>query len=289
MKFLICAFMTITLQIQSSAQAADSLIPKVIYGIDDRLDVFETHDNLLREISRSTAALIRDDNLIAEADGTFTAKAPTLAKTGICKTERFSNQITAAGCSGFLVSPQKLVTAGHCVSSQNECTGHNWVFDYGNINGPREKFNFNGDQIYRCAKILERKKDPVTNLDYAVIKLNRPVIGRSPLEIRKAGSPRSDALMSVIGHPSGLPTKITIAAEMRDNTNPYYFTINSDTYNKNSGSVVVDNRTGIVEGILVRGDTDYIETDKKCMTSIYRPQDGGRGEDVTRITVIKSL
>jgi len=42
--------------------------------------------------------------------------------------------------------------------------------------------------------------------------------------------------------------------------------------------------TGLVEGILVRGDTDYQRTDSDCYTSVIRSEDGGRGEDATRIT-----
>jgi hypothetical protein len=175
------------------------------------------------------------------------------------------------------------------VSSQNECRNQNWVFGYANTDGVKKTHVFSRDQIYKCERIIERKKDTDTLADYAVLKLDRDVVGRNPLVIRKAGRARSDAVMTVIGYPSGLPAKITVGAEMRDNSNPVFFTLNSDTYNKNSGSVVVDTRTGIVEGILVRGDTDYIETSAGCNTSIVRPQDGGLGEGVTRITIIKSL
>ena len=126
--------------------------------------------------------------------------------------------------------------------------------------------------------------------DYSVLKLDRPVIGRTPLKFRTAGKPADDALFTVIGHPSGVPTKITSAANMRDNSNPIFFRTNADTYGGNSGSAVVDSRTGIVEGILVRGDTDYQQSDSEsCSVSVHRPQDGGRGEDVTRITNIKVL
>ena len=125
--------------------------------------------------------------------------------------------------------------------------------------------------------------------DYAVLKLDRPVVGRTPLKYRKEGKPADDAVLTVIGHPTGLPTKITAAADMRSNTNPIYFVTNADTYGGNSGSAVVDSKTGIVEGILVRGDTDYSRSSEGCMVSVYRPQDGGRGEDVTRINIIRDL
>ena len=72
--------------------------------------------------------------------------------------------------------------------------------------------------------------------------------------------------------------------------NNLYFKTNADTYGGNSGSAVVDSRTGIVEGILVRGDQDYTQsTTEDCVVSVHRDQNGGRGEDVTRITNIKNL
>jgi hypothetical protein len=44
-----------------------------------------------------------------------------------------------------------------------------------------------------------------------------------------------------------------------------------------------------VEGILVRGDTDYIQSDKGCRVSNVISQTEGRGEDVTYITNIEAL
>jgi V8-like Glu-specific endopeptidase len=181
------------------------------------------------------------------------------------------------------------VTAGHCISSDFECSEHYWVFDFANKDHEQKSFTFNKDQVYRCTKVIERKKDSATQADYAVVKLERVVTGRKPLLFRTVGKPADDAVFTVIGHPTGLPTKITAAADMRNNTNATYFVTNADTYGGNSGSAVVDSRTGIVEGILVRGDTDYTRTEEGCLGSVYRPQTGGRGEDVTRITIINDL
>ena len=265
------------------------LIPKVIYGNDDRLDVYESSDSLMRELTRSTAAQILNDNIIQEGD-TYTVKSKTLADEGICKSERFSNQMAAANCSGFLVSADTLVTAGHCINAVEDCQNHAWVFDFANTTSEKTTFIFNKDQVFHCTKIIAREKNSKTMNDYSVLKLDRPVIGRSPLKYRTAGKTADDAVFTVLGHPSGLPVKITAAADMRDNTNPVYFRTNADTYGGNSGSAVVDSRTGIVEGILVRGDTDYTQSESgPCMVSVHRDQEGGRGEDSTRITNIKVL
>jgi len=288
MKLKALLITTITLGSLSAFAAKTPITPKVIYGTDDRMDVYESSDNLMKELSRSTAAQIMNRNLVSDGE-TFTIKAETLEEYGVCKSERFSQQLSAANCSGFLVAPDKLVTAGHCINDESECGSHAWVFDYANTTGEKSEYKLNKDQVYRCTKVIERQKDSRTMADYAVLKLDRPVVGRTPLTYRKSGKPADDAVFTVIGHPTGLPTKITAAADMRNNKNSVFFVTNADTYGGNSGSAVVDSRTGTVEGILVRGDTDYARSSEGCMVSVYRPQDGGRGEDVTRINIIRDL
>ncbi len=290
MKFLSLALVSL-FSITVMAKGGNNLTPKVIYGQDDRLDVFESSDNLMKEVALSTAAQVMNRNLLESPlkNGSFTIKSETLAESGMCKSERFANQPTAGNCSGFLVAGDKLVTAGHCISSDAECGEHYWVFDFANKVSEQKSFTFSKDQVYRCTKVIERKKDSATQADYAVVKLERVVVGRKPLQYRTEGKPADDAVFTVIGHPTGLPTKITSAADMRNNSNPFFFVTNADTYGGNSGSAVVDSRTGIVEGILVRGDTDYTRTEEGCLGSVYRPQTGGRGEDVTRITIINDL
>ena len=287
MKFIILILLSL-FTASLMAQIPVKINPKVIYGEDDRLDVFESSDNLMKEIALSTAAQILNRNL-SEENGVFTIKSETLAESGMCKSERFANQPAAANCSGFLVAPDTLVTAGHCINSDLDCQGHAWVFDFSNTINELKSFTFNKDQIYHCTKIIDRKKEAGPGADYSVVKLDRAVIGRAPLKFRTEGKTADDSVFTVIGHPTGLPTKITVAADMRNNTNPIFFVTNADTYGGNSGSAVVDTRTGIVEGILVRGDSDYSSTDEGCLASVHRAQDGGRGEDVTRITIIEAL
>lgn len=287
MKFItLLALMLVS--VQGFAKSPITVVPKVIYGTDDRMDVFESSDNLMIELSLSTAAQILNPD-ISENNGTFSIKGETLEQAGMCRSERFSNQPATANCSGFLIAPDKLVTAGHCVTSVADCKNHKWVFDYANRDGLVKTFTFSKDQVFTCTTVIERKKDVGAGADYAVVQLDRKVPGRTPLKYRTVGKVADDAVLTVIGHPSGLPTKITAAADMRSNKNQAYFVMSADTYGGNSGSAVVDARTGIVEGILVRGDTDYDRTKDGCMTSVIRDQNGGRGEDATRITIINAL
>lgn len=286
MKFLLLTILV--LSTEAYANPSSKLIPKVLYGEDNRLDYFESSDNLMKELSKATAVQIMNTSLHKE-NSTYSLTAKTMAEVGMCKTERFSNQLTAGDCSGFLVSPTTLVTAGHCVDRVEDCADHSWVFDYANREKVEKSFKFKEDQVYHCSKIIERIKDRTTEEDYAVLELDRPVTDRAFLNIRSSGKPANDASFTVIGHPMGLPTKIISSADMRDNNRTHYFRINSDTYGGSSGSPVIDSKTGIVEGILVRGDVDFEPTENDCLSSVVRGIDAGRGEDVTRITTIKSL
>ena len=102
---------------------------KVIYGTDDRYDVADFPLKRFRTFARSTAAQISRDILKKEGDF-FSLHGKKLSDKGICKEEKFAGQVSPANCSGFLVSDDILVTAGHCMQSEEDCRYYHWVFGF---------------------------------------------------------------------------------------------------------------------------------------------------------------
>ncbi len=269
-----------------TAVASDKQI-KVIYGDDNRLDVFESPNEAYVTLSRSTAAMIPNTSMRTQADQT-TISGPTMVSRGFCADERFSHQITAAMCSGFLVGDKYLVTAGHCIKTDFDCSANKWVFDYKVDDAAQSGVTVASDSVYSCKRIISRSLETLSQDDYAYIELDRVVTDRAPLTFRKTGKINTGDEILVIGHPTGLPTKITDGAKVRA-LKGKFFTANLDTYGGNSGSAVFNATTGVVEGILVRGETDYISDSRGCRASNICPENGCRGEDVTYITNIKEL
>ena len=114
----------------SSTTQAKHYDIEVVYGDDDRLDLYDVTDTVHYDIAAATAAMLPPRALKKAMDGSYEISAQTLEDQGICKSERFSQQPTAAYCSGFLVGEDLLVTAGHCIENANDCSNYKWVFDY---------------------------------------------------------------------------------------------------------------------------------------------------------------
>ncbi|MES2525529.1 MAG: serine protease [Bdellovibrionota bacterium] len=280
--FAFVSLICLSAQVLATAPAID-----VIYGEDNRKDVYESKDSAMVELSKSTAAMIPNAKLTS-ANGETTITGETLESRGICAEERFASQMTAANCSGFLVSENVLVTAGHCIKTEADCAGYKWVFDYKMDADKQDSMKVSAKSVYSCTRIIARSLDQMTKDDYAVIQLDRKVSDRRPLSFRRSGNLSVGDSVVVIGHPSGLPTKIADGAQVRSRSSKY-FIANLDTYGGNSGSAVFNHKTGEVEGILVRGENDYVQSAQGCMVSNKCPADGCRGEDVTYITNIKAL
>lgn len=257
----------------------------VIYGVDNRVDVYASTNSALVEASRATAAMV--PNIYLHAMGATTLlRGISLRERGICPSERFSEQSTAAMCSGFLISEKVLVTAGHCIKSEADCKINRWVFDNKVETAEQTRVSVPTSSVYSCKKIISRAFEPGDGLDYAVIELNRAVSDRRPLSYRRSGTIDVQTPVAVIGHPSGLPTKISEGARVRS-VNEKYFVANLDTFGGNSGSAVLNTSTGEVEGILVRGETDYImDPAQSCKVANLCADDGCRGEDVNLITTL---
>lgn len=275
-----------TVLFQTHAFARD--IEKVVYGDDNRMDVYQSPNALYKTLAASTAAMISNSSLSVNGNS-VTVNGGTLMGDGICADERFAKQMTAANCSGFLVAPNLLVTAGHCIQSMTDCESYSWVFDYSNTTSENTAWAIDKKNIYSCVEIISRTLDDGTDNDYALVRLDRAT-DRTPLKFRKSGKVDTNSGLVVIGHPSGLPTKIADGAFIRSNKNKYYFQANLDTYGGNSGSAVFNAKSGEVEGVLVRGERDYVlDSVQNCYRSKICKMDECRGEDVTRITNIEAL
>ena len=268
--------------------------PKVIYGDDDRRDIYaqDLNPQLVR-VAQSTGILIRRESLITDAQNPqiVNVTAQTLENgMGVCANEPFHDQPAAGFCSGFLVGPDLFVTAGHCIKSQTDCDGTGIAFGFAYDTPSRDPKRLAKSDVYRCSSIVSRHLDPTgaEKLDYAVVKLDRPVVGHAPMKIHRAGSVHPGDGVTVLGYPSGIPLKIAGGAAVRSESADVFFVANLDTYGGNSGSAVVNSSTLEVEGILVRGERDYV-SQNGCMISNRCPADGCRGEDVTKIGNIVSF
>jgi len=255
---------------------------KVIYGVDDRVEAFQISDEDVQKNAASVASLIDIADITDNGDGTSTIKTVTFGQAqNLCSGEPFRNQPTSPFCTGFLVGTELIATAGHCVDGNN-IGRTRFVFGFRmNPDGTPNVIIPNGD-IYRGIAIVAHKLESA-GADYAVVKLDRPVTGRHILPLRRTGKISEGESVYVLGHPSGLPLKYAPGAIVRTNSATSFFVANLDTYGGNSGSPVFHEDTNIVEGILVRGETDFVMSGT-CRVSNVCPTTGCRGEDVTRAT-----
>lgn len=260
---------------------------KVIYGTDDRQDMYLITDSHILTDADSVVALIKVADITDNGDGTSTLNGSNFgASRNLCQTEPFHDQPTIAFCTGFLVDPIIIATAAHCVDA-NSLSSIRFVFGFEMSSATTAETRINNNEIYRGIRILGRQIG-TAGTDWALVQLDRPVINHSYVRVRRTGKVDDNAAVHVIGHPAGLPKKYAGGAVVRDNTAERYFVANTDTYGGNSGSPVFNSITHLLEGILVRGENDFIQSGN-CFVSNICPVSGCRGEDCTRTTEFASL
>ncbi|MCK5882380.1 MAG: trypsin-like peptidase domain-containing protein [Bacteriovoracaceae bacterium] len=275
-----------------AGNAASSVAPKVIYGTDDRYLLHEYPNEEIRRLARSTAAMIHKGRLKNKIGSrVYLQDLDTLQDSfNICPDEKFTKELVAAECSGSLIAPGLILTAAHCVKSNANCSGSKWVFDF-RADKVNSKTKYVEDKnIYSCKRIISSSYFPEEEIDYTIIELDRKVTDRMPLPVRMEGVVPENAELVIIGHPSGLPTIIADNGYVLDNDSKNIFKTNLDTFSINSGSAVINKATGVIEGVLIRGQKDY-EWDKyrSCLRPNFWKDPDFPGESVIRTTTIQSL
>lgn len=234
----------------------------IIFGEDDRLEHFEVNRRY-KEYARSIAVIAPARNIERNgADYRWRLEhIPTLGETEIdgkriSPDERFVDQPRCGVGTAFLIAPDVIVTAGHCViNTEGEVTVRDKyiVFDY-HINHTTQSVDEDipSENVYRCVDAVVIEFDAGAGRDFAIVRLDRPVEGRTPLDVRQDGRIENNTRLVQIGHPLGLPLKIAINARVRNNDPHQFFLGDIDSFPGNSGSPIMDASTGIVEGIAVR-------------------------------------
>ena len=278
-------------------------VEKVIYGRDNRVEVDEFADQRFVDAADSVAAVVWDKKITRDPlmPDVFNFKKVSLQFAyNVCKEERYSQQVPLGSCTAFLIAPDLVLTAGHCISSQEHCEENKFVFGH-----KKGVTTLRDSQVYSCKKVVERRlvNEKYEVKDYAVVQLDREVENRSPLSLRPSGTVKKNTPLVVIGHPLGLPMKIADNAKV---TKPgyvrmfssirslmkyrNYFLTNTDTYGGNSGSPVFNEDSGLVEGLLIQGADDFIETEEGCYISSFLDNNRkNREEKVLRILNIDNL
>jgi hypothetical protein len=271
----------------SSDSPPGSLRASGIYGSDDRQDEYEVQNPSIVAAGDSTVALVDPSDLIAAGNNTFLLSGRTLAEahSPLCPDEPYANQPCVAKCSGFLVAPDVIATAGHCaVCKEPDCISKKVaVFGFALADAGQTCFEIPEGDVYPCREIIASR---YAETDWALIRLNREVAGHIPLRVRRKGTLSIGEPLLLIGHPVGLPRKYVLRGTVRANDLALsYFEANLDSFGGNSGGVVLNAALFNIEGINVSGPMtkEFVE-EGGCYRSVRCLDKGCNGRNWQHIT-----
>lgn len=284
---LILIFFTFSLFFQSThASNVDA-----IYRNDNRQFITSYTNPQIREISKSIGLIINKDELV---DNFIIAhKLTDPNRLNICSDERFAESLSVESCTGFLIAPDLVATAGHCFMSNYDCDKRAVVFGVTEESSTKDGHNISPKNVYQCKEIVTKFYTGNPADDFAIIRLDRKASKIKSLKLRQKGAININEKVFMLGHPLGMPMMISKVARVRDNSDEVVFRADLDSFKGNSGSPVFNKETLEVEGILVGGQEDFIlDQIQNCNRyQTYNPtsKTNIKGEDVMRIKAISDL
>lgn len=197
----------------------------------------------------------------------------------LCPYEAFSKQPVVGFGTAFLIDNERMITAGHIFDTPFRDLVVIFGFEIMEANGSY-KTVYKSSEIYEISSIENRSPE----LDVAIFKLDRSA-NRNGLRIPTKNQLKPDLAVYMIGHPSGLPKKVALNAEVTNNSNPLFFYTSLDAFQGNSGSPVFNFETHELIGVLVSGNVDY-QWNGNCRETTLFHLDQTDGEKVIRIEAI---
>jgi V8-like Glu-specific endopeptidase len=238
-----------------SLNALAAFNPKAIYADDNRTETTDELNRSFRPLAKAVAVQISKRKLRKARDKYYFEAETFRQENNLCKGVPFATEKVIGECTGFLIAEDVLVTAGHCLDHNDPCSNSVWSFDF-----HREKMArgfIYEDEVYSCQRVIEKMVDSFSKIDYAVIKLDRPVENAVPLKL-STGNVIPLSPLVLIGHPNGLSAKIASQGRvLTGGDDSYTFKADVDAFVINSGSPIVNKATQEVVGMLIRGIQDF--------------------------------
>jgi uncharacterized protein (TIGR03382 family) len=263
-----------------SAEAASSELDRsVVYGTDDRQDVYAFPDATWAAEAVGFSAVVVDRTTLNVSNPNDIGLPTTTLQAAfdVCPDERFATQLAAGICSATLIAPDLVLTSGQCIDAA-ACSTTAFVFDY-TMTSVTSRATITSADVYPCSAVVVRER--TATADYAIVRLDRDVTGRTPARVSTGTTVPAGRKLLAAGYPSGLPLKLAANGSVRDarTATTDYFIAGMDTFG-NAGSGIFDAISKQLVGVHVRGASDYV-ADGSCNRVNPCPATGCRGEDAT--------
>ncbi|MNL09824.1 Trypsin [compost metagenome] len=230
-----------------AARSGNAQQEAVIYGQDTREDVQQAN---LDSRGSATVMLIHNYRLQPPIK-TLRDAYP------LCADEAFQDQPRLGFCTGVLIAPDKVLTAGHCFNEKKDCSQISMLLGFTSDKVGKIK----KAELYGCTAILSAENSfGPSGMDYAILQLDRKVVGVKPVVVAKDSEVKNQETVSSYSYPLGLPLKKDTGLVHGSDSKNHFFKVDVDTFEGSSGSPLFNSR-GELLGILSRGADDILEDD----------------------------
>jgi hypothetical protein len=256
-----------------------SVRQEVIVGpTDDRIEYYQSASEVVRRVGDATMGVataldFQDDALQSRCSGgtcQYDSKIYTQEWVGTAPLldlypgSLFMGQRGLPWATAFLVGPDTILTAGHAIcgpgnfcSSRNgtmaSCGDARFVVGFKAVQGsgtpPQPPNALSENDIYTCVGTPVGVYDGGVN-DWAIVKLNRVVVGATPIIVQRTESlPASAQEVAVVGYPRALPLKVAGNGVVVAGSSEWGLNASVDAFVCNSGGPLIDTLTGVAYGI----------------------------------------
>lgn len=227
-----------------------------INGADDRVNI-SAAPAAAKELAKGILSVHYRGNVVQNTDGTY--KLLSTGPVGLCSGERFASEIPRAQCSAFLIAPDLVATAKHCIRGYTAIDVVRFVWGFHDSSGLGPDFTkVPAANVFTPVEVVY---EPASSLDVIVLRVDHPAPGFtkpfriSPTNIETATVPPKIPV-TAMGFPLGLPMKYAPNGFIQNAT--WRFDTSLDIQSGNSGSAIFDAATFDVYGVLTSGADDVV-------------------------------